>query len=140
MRLRIDSTSYAEYVSAIIIGNYIWRCRWPGFKPQNPDGTSPQPPVTMVSRLGYTYLGMLAAQNNLPFDEIYTELLNGPLGKDIVDNLKLTPVQKVAYVADRIAVAAVQDPDVADKWFFGKMVIPRIEPYIDLVSAPEVIA
>lgn len=140
MRIRVDSCSQAEYVSAIIIGNWLWRSRWPGFNPDDIAGSVPQPPMVMVQRLGYSYIGMLSAENNKTFDEIYTALLNGPLGKDLVDNLKLTSVQKIAYVADRIASAATQEPVAIDPWYFGDLRIPLVEPYVDLVSTPDVVA
>lgn len=138
MRVRVDSTSYAEYSAAINFGTFFWRCRWPGFVWGKPE-SSPVPPVSSMQRLGYKYIGMLEAANDLPFDEIYARLLNGGLGKDLVDNVKLSKAQKVAYIVDRVGCVASSDPDAPDISFFGDIAIPVFEPFVDLVNPPEIV-
>lgn len=140
MRLRVDSHSQAESVSAVIIGRWLWRCRWPGFDVTKPNGAAPAPAAPMVIRLGYMYIGMLMAENNMLFDEIYEQLIAAPLGVAVGDNVKITPIQRVAYVADRIAAAATQEPGMADPGQFGSIKIPVLEPYVDLESVPDVCA
>lgn len=138
MRLRVNSTPFAEYVAAAIFGRWLWRARYPGFDPKHPEKT-PEPPVTTVYRLGYIYVGMIEAANDLTFSEIYTKLLNGRLGKDIVDNIKLSAVQKVAYIADRIITVATNEPDCPDAKYFTDVCVPLVEPYVDLEAPIEMV-
>lgn len=140
MRLRVESHSQAESVSVVIIGRWLWRCCWPGFDVTKPGGGVPSPPMPMTLRLGYMYIGMLMAENNMSFDEIYEQLLLAPLGKDVIDNIKITPVQRVAYMADRVAAAATQEPGMNDPAYFGTIKIPVLELYVDLEATPDVCA
>lgn len=136
MRIRVNSTPFVEYVAAAIIGRWLWRSRYPGFQRERPELT-PDPPNSVVFRLGYTYLGMLEGANDMTFPEIYNKLLIGKVGADIVDNINLTPVQKVACIADRIATVATNEPDSPDPKYFTGVLIPLVEPYVDFESPIE---